>query len=187
MASPAQIAANRANAQRSTGPRTPEGKAASRLNALRHGLYAEGGMLRTQGRDPLDALSADFEAYFRADFGADFRAEFKAGLGPIGAREEALIRCIAELFWRLDRLCAIEAALLTPDDHAPDDHANKAPNKKIRGGNARIGAARGKARVPNISALDRLGRLEARLSRALDNATRMLERSHDFRRRLTRR
>ena len=35
-----QIGANRANAARSTGPRTKAGKAAVRLNALRHGLAA---------------------------------------------------------------------------------------------------------------------------------------------------
>jgi hypothetical protein len=38
MASDKQIAANRRNATKSTGPRTQEGKARSRLNALRHGL-----------------------------------------------------------------------------------------------------------------------------------------------------
>lgn len=40
MASPAQIAANRRNALRSTGPRTSTGKARSRGNALKHGLRA---------------------------------------------------------------------------------------------------------------------------------------------------
>ena len=35
-----QVTANRANAARSTGPRTAAGKAATRLNALRHGLAA---------------------------------------------------------------------------------------------------------------------------------------------------
>ena len=40
MASPAQMAANRANAQKSTGPRSAEGKSASRFNALQHGVDA---------------------------------------------------------------------------------------------------------------------------------------------------
>jgi hypothetical protein len=38
MASNRQIAANRSNAQKSTGPRSKAGKEASRRNALRHGL-----------------------------------------------------------------------------------------------------------------------------------------------------
>jgi hypothetical protein len=50
MASPAQIAANRANAQKSTGPRSAEGKAASRFNALKHGIDAQSIVL--PGEDP---------------------------------------------------------------------------------------------------------------------------------------
>ena len=38
MTSPKKAEANRRNALNSTGPRTPEGKAAVRLNALKHGL-----------------------------------------------------------------------------------------------------------------------------------------------------
>ena len=40
MASDKQIAANRRNAMRSTGPRTSAGKARSRANSLRHGLLS---------------------------------------------------------------------------------------------------------------------------------------------------
>ena len=39
-ATEAQILANRKNAANSTGPKTPEGKLASRANAVSHGLTA---------------------------------------------------------------------------------------------------------------------------------------------------
>ena len=52
MATPAQIAANRANALKSTGPRSEPGKAASRFNALKHSLNAESLIL--PGEDPAE-------------------------------------------------------------------------------------------------------------------------------------
>ena len=62
MASPAQITANRANAQKSTGPRSPQGKSASRFNALKHGLDAHSVVI--PGEDPAeyDALARDYHA-----------------------------------------------------------------------------------------------------------------------------
>jgi len=56
MATEKQIAANRRNAKKSTGPRTQEGKARSRMNALRHGLAV---MLPEVQKpwDELDSLS----------------------------------------------------------------------------------------------------------------------------------
>ena len=50
MATAAQIAANRLNVQKSTGPRTPEGKAASSSNALKHGMDAASIVI--PGEDP---------------------------------------------------------------------------------------------------------------------------------------
>src|SRR2546428_12101275 len=55
MSTDRQIEANRLNAQHSTGPSTPEGRAAVRLNGLKYGLYAE--TLILPGEDP-----AEFEA-----------------------------------------------------------------------------------------------------------------------------
>lgn len=61
----AQLAANRANAQRSTGPRTPEGKARSSQNARTHGLRSETySMLRLEGHGELQELqAAAFQVY----------------------------------------------------------------------------------------------------------------------------
>ena len=64
MATLKQIEANRRNAQKSTGPRTPEGKAVSRFNAFKHGLHAES--LVIPGEDPaeLETLAQEyFEEY----------------------------------------------------------------------------------------------------------------------------
>ena len=59
MATPAQITANRANAQKSTGPRSAEGKSASRFNALKHGIDAASIVI--PGEDP-----AEYEALVAA-------------------------------------------------------------------------------------------------------------------------
>src|SRR5436305_1743041 len=48
----AGVAANRANAQLSTGPRTPEGTAAASLNALAHGAYASHSTIRSPPPSP---------------------------------------------------------------------------------------------------------------------------------------
>ena len=50
MSTEKQIAANRRNAARSTGPRTQSGKARSRFNALKHGCRAKLPIL--PGEDP---------------------------------------------------------------------------------------------------------------------------------------
>ena len=89
-----QIAANQANALKSTGPRTAEGKAVSRANAVRHGALAQ--VVVVEGED------AD-------DFGALLGA-LKADLSPVGALEEALVEKVAMAIWRGRRLIAAESA-----------------------------------------------------------------------------
>ncbi len=94
------LAANRANARRSTGPRTPEGKARSRRNALVHGLRA--GKLAP----PLLATDEDRAAF--AELVAGLRAEFT----PASPLEEALIRSLAEAYLGLCRAARAEAAAI---------------------------------------------------------------------------
>jgi hypothetical protein len=60
--SPAKIEANRRNAQSSTGPRTPEGRAAVSLNSLTHGIRARAVPLPTEMTDELRQLCADYFA-----------------------------------------------------------------------------------------------------------------------------
>ena len=96
MSTDKQIAANRENAKKSTGPRTAAGKRKSRRNAVRHGLTAE---------TIIDVLeeAADYEA-LAAAIGADFR--------PATNFELQLIARLTSLLWRLRRATAIESGLL---------------------------------------------------------------------------
>ena len=55
MTTDARTEANRKNAQRSTGPKTPEGKARSSKNALKHGLTSEELILPGENPEAYDA------------------------------------------------------------------------------------------------------------------------------------
>jgi hypothetical protein len=98
--SEAKLAANRANAEKSTGPKSEEGKARSSRNSFKHGLYSK--QLVLPGEDPaaLDALKADL------------RAEHQ----PANETEEILVNELAEQYWRLRRARRLEAELLSSDD-----------------------------------------------------------------------
>ena len=58
MATQRQIEANRRNAQRSTGPTTPEGKARSAQNSLTHGLTAASVVISIEDRGDYEELRA---------------------------------------------------------------------------------------------------------------------------------
>ena len=87
MSTKAQIKANQQNAQKSTGPKTDEGKAAVSQNAVRHGLFAAEAVI--QGEDP-----SDYELY---------RDKYLAELLPVGMVESMLAERIVSLWWRLRR------------------------------------------------------------------------------------
>ena len=74
MATPARLAANRQNALRSTGPRTPEGKAVACQNARTHGLLSRQVLLPDEDADQLAAV----------------RQQLHAQLAPVGALETLL-------------------------------------------------------------------------------------------------
>jgi hypothetical protein len=92
MISEKQLAANRRNAERSTGPRTEEGKKASALNARRHNLTGQVTAMTDADRIMHDAFSASIVE----------------NLAPEGAMEIQLAQRIATDSWRLNRISAIE-------------------------------------------------------------------------------
>jgi len=61
MATPAQILANRQNALKSTGPRSAEGKAVSRFNALKTGIDAKAQVIPGENPAELQALIDAYE------------------------------------------------------------------------------------------------------------------------------
>ena len=93
--SAARLAANRANATLSTGPRTAEGKAQSSINALKTALTGRTVLL------PSDDAAA-YEQYVDR-----FVREFQ----PVGVSEFELVQSIADTNWRLRRIPTLEFAL----------------------------------------------------------------------------
>jgi hypothetical protein len=91
-----QISANKKNSLKSTGPKSPAGKARSRLNPMKHGGYAK---ICIEGEDlrPLKALLLDL------------LAEFK----PEGVEENLLVNEIAETRWRKNRFKIAEAKAIS--------------------------------------------------------------------------
>ena len=95
MTSIKQIAANRRNSLKSTGPKTEAGKQASRCNAIRHGLTAETVIGALEDADDYKG----FEAAITADYDAQ------------SAVERELVLRLASLLWRLRRATTIETGL----------------------------------------------------------------------------
>lgn len=98
MSAPAQRrAAARANAQKSTGPVTTEGKAAASRNAIRHGVLSERLLLD-------DEAGSEFEALLMG---------LVQSLNPVGVLEASVVERIAITLWRQRRLVRSETAALS--------------------------------------------------------------------------
>jgi len=90
-----QIEANRRNSQKSTGPTSPEGKAASSLNALKTGIHAGSHVIRGEDPRELQALTAEFLLHHR----------------PADPNQRALVDTLIAAEWTQRRLRRIEAQL----------------------------------------------------------------------------
>jgi hypothetical protein len=103
-----RAAINRANAQHSTGPRTPAGKHRSSLNALQHGLTSRSAVLPSE----------DLAAYQRHI--QQFHDEYQ----PATPTETQLVHELANTAWRLNRIPLLEADLLARAANPPAEQAS---------------------------------------------------------------
>ena len=93
MSSDIQIQANQQNAQKSTGPITPEGKAASAMNAVTHGLRARHAVIKGESQEEFDQL----------------QTAVHTELKPVGDVENNYAERMVVSRWKLARLDRMEA------------------------------------------------------------------------------
>ena len=93
--SEAQLAANRANAQKSTGPVTQQGKETTRLNAVKHGVTQQ----------VMVMPAPQMEAYL------DFNKEMQLAYAAANPIEKQLVQTIIDTQWRLNLARNIEFSL----------------------------------------------------------------------------
>lgn len=95
MASVKQIAANRRNAQKSTGPKSDAGKNRSSRNAIVHGLSAMDTVLPQEDRQAFEAM----------------REQLFVEYNPIGVVQSEIVEQLAAGLWRLRRIAHLEKAM----------------------------------------------------------------------------
>ena len=111
MASRKQTQANRLNSQKSTGPRSVEGKAASRMNALKTGIDAESLVIPGEDADDLATLTAEYLESSR----------------PATPQERVQVDILIRADWQLRRLARVEAQLWKDACATLADHARPFP------------------------------------------------------------
>jgi hypothetical protein len=119
---PALLAAARANAQHSTGPRSPTAKQNSKLNALKHGLYVSD----ENQRQAMIALGEDPEQF------QTLTQELMSDFGPGDALWEKQIEDLAWLYWRRERLERAQAGLKRRALQAIDDWQHRRQQEMAR-------------------------------------------------------
>jgi hypothetical protein len=99
MLSKEKVEANQANAQKSTGPRTEQGKYTSSRNNTRHGLRSNTRFLPGENPADFDILSQGMLSEFN----------------PLDVTETELVNQLIDIQWRLRRAGDYEAKVLTQE------------------------------------------------------------------------
>jgi hypothetical protein len=159
--SAAQLAANQANAQLSSGPTSQDGKRRSSLNATRHGLTGRVIVLPSE----------DLKVY------EAFSQELRASLDPKTPLERELAQTVIDQQWRLNRVRTIEDGMLTLSeseigaDHPAVDSALAAAQAFLENSKAFVNLTIYEQRIHRImeKALAQLKQLQAE-RKALEQA-----------------
>ena len=162
MASQKQIEANRRNAQKSTGPKTPEGKARSSMNALRHGLTAENTVTQGEDENEFNQVQTDFYDH----------------LQPQGPVEAHLVLEVVNASWRLRRMHMLETGVfdlrfMDLEEKMEEDYEGTSDQTR------KALIYREDTKGPNT--LDKLSRYQARAERSFYKALHELERLQSLR------
>jgi len=183
-----QLAANRHNAMKSTGPKTDPGKAIVACNATKHGLLSQHVVID-------DEDQAEF---------TQFRHQMLAEFAPVGFLEQNLADKVVASFWRLKRAGRIEVEVLNditvsgsgksnndlpftviitktyagrPDEYVETPAAKVVPPKQEPEPEARLTLGQAvQADLAGANILIKLNRYEAHIDRVLYKALHELQR-----------
>lgn len=100
-----QTLANRENAQKSTGPVTPEGKARVAMNGITHGLTAERAVVKGENVEEFNAL----------------KEQYLADLNPLNGEQMELAHRIVVLVWKRRRADRVETGLWNSGGGSDED------------------------------------------------------------------
>jgi hypothetical protein len=162
MVSERRIEANRRNAQRSTGPRTPQGRARSSINALRHGITGQVSIMTTEDRAAHDK----------------FVQELIDRLRPEDPLELQFASLVAEDFWRLQRIRSVENDILALGNFS------EAADIDVDHPEIHTSLTRAQTFLDRSKDFERLTLYEQRINRAIEKNRRQLDELQAERKRL---
>ena len=146
-----QTSASRENAKKSTGPRTPEGKANSSKNALKHGLMAQDAVI--PGEDP-----AAFDRHL---------SNVENTYLPRNYIEKQIVRQIADTMWRIQRLSRIETTVMSTAIERTRVYQHDYRVERIRQGHEGDLQLLGESMFGGTKFLNNLARYDGHLRRCL--------------------
>ena len=144
-----QINANRQNAKKSSGPRTPKGKTRTAQNALKHGLLAQDSVIPSEE-------AADFDNHLTA---------IEDSYLPRNRVEKEIVRQIADVMWRMQRLSRIESSAIAASIERTRDVQKRLYPDRMKEGHEGEVQLLGTSMLNASKFLNNLARYDGHLSR----------------------